>query len=209
VEPLRAGNGEVESAVEALRAGKPVILPTDTVYGLCANPYSEEPVRRAYRLKGRGEQQPSALVVSDVDMLLECMPELRSRVGPILRALLPGPFTLVVPNPARRYPWLTGSNLDALGVRVPALPFPAHSVLAQVGAVMATSANLPGGPDPARLEEVPAELLDGCVAAVDGGELPGVPSTVIDLTGEEPRVLREGAVSGQEAHERLAGLVSE
>jgi L-threonylcarbamoyladenylate synthase len=209
VEPLRAGNGEVESAVEGLRAGKPVILPTDTVYGLCANPYSEEPVRRAYRLKGRGEQQPSALVVSDVDMLLECMPELRSRVGPILRALLPGPLTLVVPNPARRYRWLTGSNPDALGVRVPALPVPAASVLAQVGAVMATSANLPGDPDPARLEEVPAELLDGCVAAVDGGELPGVPSTVIDLTDEEPRVLREGAVSGEEALERLAGLVSE
>lgn len=207
MEPLKAD--EVDRAVEKLRAGRPVILPTDTVYGLCASPYSEEPVRRAYRLKGRDGQQPSALVASDVDMLLECVPELRSRVGPILRALLPGPLTLVVPNPARRYRWLTGSNPDALGVRVPELPFPADSVLARVGAVMATSANLPGGPDPARLEEVPAELLDGCAAAIDGGELPGVPSTVIDLTGEEPRVLREGAVSGEEALERLAGLVSE
>jgi L-threonylcarbamoyladenylate synthase len=209
LEPLRVGNGGVDRAVGALRAGKPVILPTDTVYGLCANPYREEPVRRAYRLKGRDEQQPSALVASDVDMLLECVPELRSRVGPMLRALLPGPLTLVVPNPGRRYRWLTGSNADAIGVRVPELPAPAAAVLARTGAVMATSANLPGGSDPARLEDVPEELLAGCAAVVDGGELPGVPSTVLDLTGEEPKVLREGAVPGEEALARLVSLVGE
>ena len=85
MEPVTAANGTVDDAVAALRAGVPVILPTDTVYGLSANPYTEESVRRAYRLKGRDDQQPSALVASDVDMLLECLPELRSRIGPILR----------------------------------------------------------------------------------------------------------------------------
>src|SRR2546422_665740 len=124
MEPVTAGNGTVEEAVAALRAGLPVVLPTDTVYGLSANPYSEESVRRAYRLKGREDQQPSALLASDVDMLLECLPELRGRVGPILRSLLPGPLTLVVPNPARRYRWLTGSRPDTIGVRVPKLPEP-------------------------------------------------------------------------------------
>jgi L-threonylcarbamoyladenylate synthase len=203
MEPLRVGNGEVDRGVGALRSGRPVILPTDTVYGLCANPYSEEPVRRAYELKGRDLVQPTALVASDVDMLLECIPELRGRVGRVLRALLPGPFTLVVPNPARRYRWLTGSNPEALGVRVPELPSPADAVLSRVGAVMATSANLVGGRDPARLEDVPQELLEGCAAAIDAGELPGIPSTVIDLTGEEPRVLREGVVPGAEVIARL------
>jgi len=101
MESLSAADGEVARAVTALRSGLPVILPTDTVYGLCANPYSEEPVRRAYRLKGRDPLQPSALLASDVDMLLECLPELRSSIGPVVRALLPGPLTLVVPNPAR------------------------------------------------------------------------------------------------------------
>jgi len=206
VEPLRY---EVEEAVAALRTGRPVILPTDTVYGLCANPYSEEPVRRAYELKGRDPLQPSALVASDVDVLLECVPELRSRLGPALRSLLPGPFTLVVPNPAGRYRWLTGSNRFAIGVRVPEVPPPADAVLGRVGAVMATSANLRGGPDPASLAEVPPELLAGCAVALDAGELPGVPSTVIDLTGDEPSVLREGAVSAEEALERVAGLVAE
>jgi L-threonylcarbamoyladenylate synthase len=208
MESLR-GNGEIDRAVAALRSGRPVILPTDTVYGLCANPYSEDPVRRAYELKGREPLQPTALVASDVDMLLECVPELRGRLGPVLRSLLPGPFTLVVPNPARRYRWLAGSNPVAIGVRVPKVPSPADAVLARVGAVMATSANLRGGPDPASLEEVPQELLAGCAVALDAGELPGVPSTVIDLTGDEPSVLREGAVSADEALERVAGLVAE
>ena len=208
MESLSDGN-EVEAAVAALCAGLPVVLPTDTVYGLCANAYSQEPVRRAYELKGREPLQPSALLAGDVDVLLECLPELRGRVGPILRALLPGPFTLVVPNPARRYPWLTGERADTIGVRVPELPVPADVVLSRAGLVMATSANLPGGSDPARLEDVPDKILEGCGAVIDAGELLGVPSTVIDLTGDEPKVLREGAVSEAEALERVTGLVAE
>ena len=208
MEPLTVGNGHTDHAVAALRAGKPVVLPTDTVYGLCASPYSAEPVERAYALKGREATKPSALIAADVDMLLECMPELRSRVGPLLRELLPGPLTLVVPNPGRRYRWLTGANQDAIGVRVPDLPDPAAGVLTRVGAVMATSANLPGGRDPRRVDDIPAEILDGVGAVVDGGELPGTPSTVIDLTGDEPRVLREGAVPAGEVLERVAGLAA-
>jgi L-threonylcarbamoyladenylate synthase len=208
VDSLRDGN-EVEAAVGALRAGLPVVLPTDTVYGLCANAYSEESVQRAYELKGREPLQPSALLAGDVDMLLECLPELRGRVGAILRALLPGPFTFVVPNPAGRYRWLTGERADTIGVRVPELPAPAEAVLSRAGLVMATSANLPGGPDPARLEDVPDKILEGCGAVLDAGELPGVPSTVIDLAGDEPRVLREGAVSEAEALKRVTGLVAE
>lgn len=208
MDSLRDGN-EVEAAVGALRAGLPVVLPTDTVYGLCANAYSEESVRRAYELKGREPLQPSALLAGDVDVLLECLPELRGRVGAILRALLPGPFTLVVPNPAGRYRWLTGERADTIGVRVPELPAPAEAVLSRAGLVMATSANLPGGPDPARLEDVPDKILEGCGAVIDAGELPGVPSTVIDLAGDEPRVLREGAVSEAEALKRVTGLVAE
>jgi L-threonylcarbamoyladenylate synthase len=208
VESLSAGD-QVEAAVAGLRAGLPVVLPTDTVYGLCANPYSGEPVRRAYELKGRDPSQPSALLASDVDMLLECLPELRSRVGPLLRALLPGPLTLVVTNPARRFRWLTGPRADTIGVRVPELPAPASAVVSRAGLVTATSANLAGGPDPARLEDVPDQILEGCAAAIDAGELPGAPSTVIDLTGTEPRVLREGAISADEALARVTGLVAE
>ena len=198
----------VEEAVAALRAGKPVVLPTDTVYGLCTTPYREDPVRRLYRLKQRPSGEPIALVASDVDMLFECVPEVRGRAGVIARALLPGPFTLIVPNPARRYRWLTGPESEKIGVRVPELDWPAAQVLARVVAVAASSANLHGGPDPRRLDDVPEELRSQCAAVLDGGELPGVASTVLDVTGEEPRVLREGAVPAEEALGRVHEAVA-
>ena len=189
----------IDEAVAAIRAGKPVVLPTDTVYGLCADPESETAAREVARLKGRVAQQPIALLAGNVDRLLERIPELDERV---LRALLPGPYTLVLPNPERRYPRLGGN--DTIGVRVPELPAPSSAVLQAVGAVLATSANLHGGPDPRRLEDVPEEIREACGALVDGGELPGTPSTVLDLTGPEPKVLREGAAPSSEALGLLA-----
>ena len=189
----------IPEAVGAIRAGLPVILPTDTVYGLCATPHREDAVRRLYELKGRGEAQPTALVAADVEMLFECMPELSERAGTIVRALLPGAYTLVFENPARRYRWLTGDRPASIGVRVPAVEGIAKEVLDAVGAVAATSANAPGGPDPRRLEDVPEEIRRGCGALVDAGELPGTPSTVIDFTGPQPRVLRAGAGSVEAA----------
>lgn len=196
----------IDPVVEAIRSGQPVILPTDTVYGLCADAYREAPVRRLYRLKGREELQPTALLAADVDVLLDAVPELRGRAGKIARALLPGPYTLILPNPARRFRWLAGRRPDAIGVRVPELEGDARSVLERVGAVAATSANLPGGSDPRRLEDVPAELRSGCAAVLDGGELPGRPSTVLDLTGPEPIVVREGAAPAAEALERFKAV---
>lgn len=194
---------EVDAAVAAIRAGRLAIVPTDTVYGLATSAYSEAPVRRLYRAKGREEQQPTALVAADLDLLFECVPELRGRSGTIARALLPGPFTLILANPARRFRWLTGTRPETIGVRVPAVEGVAKTLLDAVGVMVATSANLPGGPDPRSLGEVPAELRAAVDALVDGGELPGSPSTVLDLTGPEPQVLREGAVPGAAALERV------
>lgn len=159
-------------AVAALRAGRAVILPTDTVYGLCALPGYEDVL---YELKGRDRSKPFALLAADVDALLVAAPDLDRRV---LERYLPGPFTLVV---------------GTVGVRVPELPPSAAAVVRAVGVVAATSANLSGGPDPRRIEDVPEGIRSACGAIVDAGALPGVPSTVVDLTGPEPRVLRQGA----------------
>jgi tRNA threonylcarbamoyl adenosine modification protein (Sua5/YciO/YrdC/YwlC family) len=162
----------VNDAVGALRAGKAVILPTDTVYGLCALPGREDVL---YELKGRDRSKPVALLAADVDALVAAVPGLDRSV---LERFLPGPYTLVI---------------GATGVRVPNLPPGAAEVVRAVGVVAATSANLSGGPDPRRVEDVPEEIRAACGAVVDEGELPGVPSTVVDVTGPEPRVLREGA----------------
>ena len=174
------------------------MLPTDTVYGLCGDPHRETAAREIYRLKQRPAEQPLALLAKDVETLLELAPELPR--APL--ALLPGPYTLVLPNPEQRFRWLTGSAPETIGVRVPELAGPGAEVLAAVGAVVATSANLHGGPEARTLEDVPAEIRNAA-ALVDGGELPGTPSTVLDLTRAEPRILREGALPGAEALERF------
>jgi L-threonylcarbamoyladenylate synthase len=161
-----------DEAVAALRAGRAVILPTDTVYGLCALPGHEDVL---YELKGRDRSKPVALLAADVDALVAALPELDRSV---LERYLPGPYTLVV---------------GTVGVRVPNLPPSAAEVVHAVGVVAATSANLSGAPDPRRVEDVPEEIRAACGAIVDVGELPGVPSTVVDLTGDQPRVLRQGA----------------
>jgi L-threonylcarbamoyladenylate synthase len=198
----------VDEAAAAIRAGRPIVLPTDTVYGLAVSPYRADHVERLYRLKGREEGKPIALLAADLDWLFECVPELRGRAGLIARELLPGPYTLVLPNPARRFCWLTGPRPDAIGVRVPDLPEPAAELLRAVGAVAATSANLSGGPDPRRLEDVPLEVRQGCAALLDAGELPGTPSTVIDFTGRDPAVIRHGAAPAGDAIDRALAAVA-
>jgi L-threonylcarbamoyladenylate synthase len=159
----------VNDAVAALRAGQAVILPTDTVYGLCALPEHEDVL---YELKGRDRSKPVALIAADIDAL----------PGDLDRAVLelyfPGPYTLV---------------FERAGVRVPNLPPETADIVREVGVVAATSANLSGGPDPRRVEDIPEEIRAAVGAIVDAGELPGVPSTVIDVTGSEPVVLRQGA----------------
>jgi tRNA threonylcarbamoyl adenosine modification protein (Sua5/YciO/YrdC/YwlC family) len=142
---------------------------------------------------------PTALLAADLDAILDAVPEARGRAAVAARALLPGPYTLVLPNPACRFRWLTGETPEKIGVRVPELPASARAVVESVGAVAATSANVHGEPDPARLEEIPGAIARGAAAVVDEGPLPGKPSTVVDLTGPEPVVLREGAVSAEEA----------
>ncbi len=186
-------------AVAALRAGQLVVLPTDTVYGLCADAYRERPCQRLFAAKQRPETMPIQLLAADLDAILDAVPEARGRGAVVARALLPGPYTLILANPARRFRWLTGTRPETIGVRVPDLPPQAREVVLRVGAVAATSANRHGELDPARPEDVPEEILGSCGAVVDEGELPGTPSTVLDLTGPEPIVLREGIVPAAEA----------
>ena len=162
----------MNDAVAALRAGQAVILPTDTVYGLCALPAHEDVL---YELKGRDRSKPVALLAADVDALLAAEPQLDRAV---LERYLPGAYTLVFGN---------------VGVRVPDLPAAAAAVVRAVGIVAATSANLSGGADPRRVADIPEELRAACGAIVDAGELPGTPSTVLDVSGAEPVVLRAGA----------------
>src|SRR3954468_12326478 len=158
--------GDVERVVAALEAGQPVLLPTDTVYGLVTSAQREDYATRVYQLKGREATQPTALLAPSIELLFGCVPELDASARTIVRALLPGPYTLILPNPARRFRWLTGVRTDAIGVRVPELPEASGRVVGAAHCVLATSANDPGGPNPSTLDEVPQRIRDGV-----GGEL--------------------------------------
>jgi L-threonylcarbamoyladenylate synthase len=188
----------VAGAVAALRAGGLAIFPTDTVYGLAADGESEPAARALYAAKGRDAIQPTALLFASIGILRERVRGLSEREARLAEELLPGPLTLVVSNPGRRYAWLSPGQPETIGVRVPALAGPARQVLDALEVLVATSANLPGGPDPRRIEDVPEEIRAAVQAVLDDGELPGTPSTVVDLTGADARVIREGAVPATE-----------
>jgi tRNA threonylcarbamoyl adenosine modification protein (Sua5/YciO/YrdC/YwlC family) len=204
------GNGALDpvaAVVAALRDGRPVLLPTDGVYGLCSLP-DAVPAAALYALKGRTAARPAALIAASIEELFAGLPELaEGRSGALVRALLPGPYTLVLANPAERYPWLTGGRPAPIGVRVARLPPATQRVLDEVGLVAASSANLSGGPTPAALEDVPARLRASCGGELDGGRLSGVASTVLDLSGPTPVVIRAGAGSVEDALARVAAIV--
>jgi L-threonylcarbamoyladenylate synthase len=188
----------IDEAADALAHGELAVIPTDTVYGLACRPDSEDAVLALSALKRRSPEQPVALVAASAEALVALVPELAGR------EIARGAFTLVLPNPARRLPWLAGSSPGTIGVRVPDLTGTAAELLERVGVVAATSANLHGGSDPCTLDDVPDEILTAVAATLDAGRLPGTPSTVIDLTGSVPLVLREGAVPAAEALRRVA-----
>ena len=197
---------DVAAAIDALRRGQLAVIPTDTVYGLAANVEDERGTRALYAAKGREARRPSAILFASLDELLDRVPELPADAVAAARALLPGPVTLVLPNPGRRFPWLNQRRPDTLGVRVPEVSGPGKAILDALGALVATSANLPGGPDPRSLSDVPVELVAAAAAVVDGGPLGGAPSSVVDVTGVEPLILREGALRADVVLERLRSL---
>ena len=185
---------EQAAALEScIAAGGVALFPADTVYGLAADPRSEDAVERLYAIKGRPPRRPSAVMFFSVGDALAALPELGERTRSAIERLLPGPVTAVLPNPSRRYPLACADTPERIGVRVPALDAgPARPVLQ-------SSANPSGGTDARRLEDVDPGIRSRVDLELDGGELPGTPSSVVDLTGYEERgdwtVRREGAIA--------------
>ena len=178
-----------------MSVGGVAVFPADTVYGLACDVHSREAVERLYRFKRRRLDKPSAVMFFDVALALAALPELGERTRAALARLLPGPVTVLLPNPERRFPLACGDDPSAFGLRVPVI-----GLLAGVAwPVLQSSANLAGGPDPRRLDDVPEPLRRGADLVIDGGELPGTPSTVVDLRSLESSgewgIVREGAIS--------------
>ncbi len=184
---------------ECLSGDGVALIPTDTVYGLACNPESASALRRVYELKRRPVVKPAAVMFFALEPALKSLGDLGPRTRAAMLALLPGPVTLLLANPAGQFP-LACEPSDArsglLGLRVPALEGPLVALAAVSVPAAQSSANLSGGSDPRSLRDVPTELRVGVDLVLDGGELPGAASTVIDLSEYEQsarwRIVREG-----------------
>jgi L-threonylcarbamoyladenylate synthase len=204
----RGGADSARAALErVVGEGNVAVFPADTLYGLACDPLNAGAVERIQEIKGRGEQKPSAVMYFSPLAMRELVSGLGSRTRDAVGALLPGPVTLVVANPERRYPLACRENPERLGVRLIEGP-----LAGAMTPIFQTSANRTGEPAPARLGEIDEAILAAADLAIDGGELIGEPSTVVDVTGIEVdggfEVLREGALPTTEVERRLGPLVA-
>jgi L-threonylcarbamoyladenylate synthase len=193
-----------ESFERSIAVGGVVLFGADTVYGLACDPLNRIAVERLYALKRRPLSKPSAVMFFDVELALAALPELGVRTRGALERLLPGGVSLLLPNPGGRYPLACGEDPSTLGLRVPVVP----SLAGVRWPVLQSSANLAGGPDPRRLDDVPELLRRAADLVLDDGELPGVASTVIDLREYESAgrwsVVRAGAVGEEQVLQALS-----
>ena len=187
---------DLDPLVAALRAGQTVAIPTDTVYGVACAAHLRESCEWLLRAKGRSLAQPSAIVAGSVRSATDVvLPELNGAAADRLRRLLPGPLTLIVPNPGRRSSWLCGSEPTRIGLRVPVLHPLLAAAIERVPALLLTSANVAGEPPAVTFDDL-GPVAEIATVAVDGGACPGgTPSTVVDVTGDNPVIVREGPVS--------------
>jgi L-threonylcarbamoyladenylate synthase len=189
---------EAEEFESCIAAGGLAVFPSDTVYGLACEPEDRIAVQRLYLLKRRDPDKPAAVMFFELELALAALTELGERSREAMRRLLPGGATLLLPNAARRFPLAAGGDPETLGVRVPVVP----QLEGVRRPVLQSSANRAGGEDPRRLEEVPDLIRASADLVIDGGELPGTPSTVVDLRRYEQEgdwsVIRSGAVGEEQ-----------
>ena len=204
----RDGAAAARTALErCVLDGGVAVFPADGLYGLACDPLRAEAIARIHAIKGRDDGKPSAVMYFSPLAMRELLAGLGERSRAAVAALLPGPLTLVLANPEHRYPLACRADPDRLGVRLIAGPLAGASC-----PIFQTSANRSGEPAPSRFADLDPDVLAGADLAIDGGDLTGLPSTVVDLTAIEDgggwRVLREGAVPAAELEERLreAGL---
>jgi len=189
---------QTDLALKALRQGGIVAFPTDTVYGLGADPANEHAVERIFRVKKRPRGFPLPLLLADVSSMATfagSVPEIAWRLA---ERFLPGGLTLVLRKGASVPLWVV-AGAETVAVRVPNHAVPIALARGLGGAVVGTSANLSGEPAPVVADDVRRQLGAAVDLVIDGGRCPGgTESTVVDLSRERPVILREGAVSRED-----------
>jgi L-threonylcarbamoyladenylate synthase len=182
----------LQEATVLLRAGEVVAIPTDTVYGIAANPFCPGATKRLFAAKHRPRDVQVPVLVADADQALTLAVDAPEGAARLMERFWPGGLTIVLP----RRPALEadlGEDDQTIGIRCPDHPA-ARRLCAEVGPLATTSANVHGGETPATATEVAALFGEEVPLVLDGGTCEGAPSTVVDCTGPEPRLLRDGRV---------------
>jgi L-threonylcarbamoyladenylate synthase len=183
--------------------GGVAVFPADGLYGLACDPLDGAAIRRIHEIKGRDDGKPSAVLYFSPLAMREIVESLGPRTRAAAGALLPGPVTLVVANPERRYPLACREDSERLGLRLIGGP-----LSGSMCPLFQTSANRSGEPAPASFGAVPAGIVAAADLAIDGGALVGLPSTVVDLTAfdraGEWSVLRAGGLATEDLASALA-----
>jgi L-threonylcarbamoyladenylate synthase len=196
----------VKYAAEQIRAGQVLGMPTDTFYGLAADPFNLRAVERVYEIKTRSRHKPLSLLIDSVDQAEDLTRPLPEEFYKLARRFWPGPLTIIV-QAASRLPLKVTANTGNVALRVPSSKIPLAVIRAAGIPITATSANLSGAAECTTAEQVRDQLRDRIGIIVDGGTSPReVPSTIVDLTDHEARwtVQREGAIPAQEISEFFA-----
>ncbi len=202
-------NGDVDRALQVLRSGGLVAIPTETVYGLAADATNEAAVRRIFAAKGRPADHPLIVHIASAAQLSDWADEVPSAAERLASTCWPGPLTLLVPKARHVLPVVTGGR-STVGIRVPAHPLTEELLTRFGGGLAAPSANRFGMVSPTTAQHVRDDLGDAVDFVLDGGPCPiGVESTIIDCSVTPPQILRPGGIPSEQIVELLDGNIAE
>jgi L-threonylcarbamoyladenylate synthase len=194
----------LETAVGLILRGKVVAVPTDTFYGLGADPFNLAAISEIFRIKGRASDRPIPLLVDSIDQAVDLANNPPKLFFTLAKEFWPGPLTLVVPA-SRQIPLKVTANTGKVGLRWPQAPFVVALIAVLARPLTGTSANLSEWPSCSTADEVDCQIGESLPLILDGGLTPGgLPSTVVELSGESGRIVREGGIPNSKLKEYLS-----
>ena len=186
----------VEKAIAALKAGELAVLPTETVYGIFADATNEAAVQKLYAVKGRPVEKALSMNVADYDTILKYSVHQPAYLEKLVQTFLPGPLTIILEASPEVPEWIHVGK-TTVGFRMPSIPA-TQEVIKALGVLVGPSANLTGSPSPRFYDDLTSAILDKAAVALQDDSVYGLDTTILDLSGEMPKILRQGAITAQE-----------
>lgn len=185
-----------EKAIAALKAGELAVLPTETVYGIFADATNEAAVQKLYAVKGRPVEKALNMNVADYDTILKYSVHQPAYLEKLVQTFLPGPLTIILEASPEVPEWIHVGK-TTVGFRMPSIPA-TQEVIKALGVLVGPSANLTGSPSPRFYDDLTSAILDKAAVALQDDSVYGLDTTILDLSGEMPKILRQGAITAQE-----------